>query len=521
VQFAGTGEAAEAHRWLGDRALANGWFERALVEFEQAAALQPALAREMMPRMRLAAALLGREVGAKVTQPVQFGETSLDAAQYEALVAEMRGRASVDLRPAENGHRWNETSTIPPLATFKAETRSRLDGHVGDKPAEEVGRRTNQFRVPWPDRQTAVVVEENTMYVSNRFQVAAYSLADGKRQWRTEPPASPAQRSQEWACIAMRPLVTSRRIYSRMLYTSNPLLVSIEKQGGRTIWTSQLGDREFFVSDPIIVRGQLGLLSIALQESQEGLLRWNLVDAETGELQSQHDLIRLRNTWGARGCCQVACWNDSLIAVLGGVTLRFEPTGELRWVRKEVTIPAEEEPRWILQTYQPPLVDGDRVYITQPGVRAIECLDLATGTRRWQVISPEVIGLVGRSQDRLIVRTEQGLEAIHRDDGRSLWRRAASDLHCCQLATDETVLYAAREPVAGKPNQWQTRLVWLDAASGAEQGSSIVPQFTHDDPKMGPLVAHKDRLWTFFGRGQHDPNRDVVELIPTDLAEKK
>jgi hypothetical protein len=305
-----------------------------------------------------------------------------------------------------------------------------------------------------------------------------------------------------------------------MLYTSNPLLVCLEKQEGRTVWTAKLSDREFFVSDPVVVRGQLGLLSIALQDSQEGLLRWNLLDAETGELQSQHDLLRLRSTWGARGCCEVAAWNDSLVAVLGGVTLRFEPSGEVRWVRKHVTIPADEEPRWILQTYEPPTIDGDRMYVTQPGVRSIDCLDLASGARKWQVVSPEVIGIVGRAADRLIVRTEQGLEARARDDGRRLWQHAAADLHCCQLCTDDQLLYARREPVAGKAKQWQTRLVWLDPATGTSRGSSLVAPFTHDDPKVGPLVPHQDRLWTFFGRGQHDPNRDVVELLPTGPAEK-
>jgi hypothetical protein len=32
-------------------------------------------------------------------------------------------------------------------------------------------------------------------------------------------------------------------------------------------------------------------------------------------------------------------------------------------------------------------------------------------------------------------------------------------------------------------------------------------------------VPYKDRVFTFFGRGQHDPNRDVVELVPAGDAE--
>jgi hypothetical protein len=37
---------------------------------------------------------------------------------------------------------------------------------------------------------------------------------------------------------------------------------------------------------------------------------------------------------------------------------------------------------------------------------------------------------------------------------------------------------------------------------------------------LGPLVAYKDRIFTFFGKGQHDPLRDVVELIPKGAAER-
>ena len=65
--------------------------------------------------------------------------------------------------------------------------------------------------------------------------------------------------------------------------------------------------------------------------------------------------------------------------VLGGITLSVDWAGRLRWVRKHVAVPAEDDPRWVLQRYVPPLVQEGRMYVTQPGVRTVACLDPATG----------------------------------------------------------------------------------------------------------------------------------------------
>jgi len=63
------------------------------------------------------------------------------------------------------------------------------------------------------------------------------------------------------------------------------------------------------------------------------------------------------------------------VATLGGVTLAMTADGDVSWIRKHIAIPAEDDPRWILQTYEPPLVAGERVFVAQPGMRAVECLE--------------------------------------------------------------------------------------------------------------------------------------------------
>jgi hypothetical protein len=174
----------------------------------------------------------------------------------------------------------------------------------------------------------------------------------------------------------------------------------------------------------------------------------------------------------------------------------------------------------VLQRYDRPLIAGGRMYVAQPGVRTVDCLDPATGREHWSVVLPEVLGLVGISGDRLIVRTERDLRAVDSNIGKTLWRYEAPELHSFQLADDEAILLAGRERNPANKDQWLTRLTWLDAATGQPTATCVLTGLVDADPRLGPLVPHKDRIFTFFGRGQHDPTRDVVELVPAGDPER-
>jgi outer membrane protein assembly factor BamB len=320
--------------------------------------------------------------------------------------------------------------------------------------------------------------------------------------------------------IPMRPLLGEDRIFVRLLYGPNPLLVCIEKSSGKLLWTAETHDREFFVSDPFFVQGQLVALGISIQQDQEGVLRLWLLDQYTGETLRQRDLARLRNTWGARACCEVAANDDGFIAALVGVTLAGDAAGKVRWIRKQISVPADEDPRWVLQMYDRPLLNGDRVYVAQPGVRTVECLSPTTGRRYWSAVLPEVVGLVGISGDLLIVRMESGVRGLALSDGAVRWRKETSDLFSFQLVDDDNLLLAHRERMPDQADQWQIRLTWLNPAEGKPKATSRLPDLTDNDPRLGPLVPYKDRLFTFVGRGQTDTARDIVELVPSGTADR-
>ena len=483
VQFAGTEAAAEAHQWLGDRALASGWFAQAIAEYQRLAGDSALARRRLAPRIRLAAAMLGRDEHASPSRsPCNSATLNMPAAEFEALAAEMRSAAGK--RPACVDSADSRHAMLAAEATaFEAHVRSRLDGPVGDKPQEEVGRRTNQFRVPWADRQIATAVEGDLLYVSNRFQVAAYNLTNGQRNWQSQPPpgAMPAL-----AGLGDDPHAAAD--HGGPHFRAAALFVEpAARLPGQVDWQTALdrASRSTASSSspiPVIVQGQLVALSTAIQQDNQGILRWCSYDPQTGELQQQRDLVRLRNTWGSGPAA--SCWptDDGLVAVLGGMTLAVDTAGNVRWVRKHVaTLPADEDPRWVLQTYQPPLLDGERMYVAQPGVRSVDCLDWPPGKqlerrrcRKWSAWSAWLE--VGSSR---APRPTFALSTLPRDkrSGAMLPRSCTAS----NSPTTASCCVAAREQLPKQ--QFQTRLTWLDPATG--QATATTPLPTSSIPIRG------------------------------------
>jgi outer membrane protein assembly factor BamB len=203
-----------------------------------------------------------------------------------------------------------------------------------------------------------------------------------------------------------------------------------------------------------------------------------------------------------------------LIVALGGVTLGVDARGQIAWVRKQVTLPVDEDPRWVLQHYHRPLVAGNRIILSQPGTRSVLALEPATGLKQWETLIPDVLGCWGLSQGAVICQTESGVQALDVGTGKRKWFAPLTDLQPHALVDEQHVL-VARKGIKADNKHPVIELTWLDAASGNIKGTTQLATLTDALPRLGVLVPYKDRLFTFFGKGQHDPNRDVVELIPS------
>jgi len=82
------------------------------------------------------------------------------------------------------------------------------------------------------------------------------------------------------------------------------------------------------------------------------------------------------------------------------------------------------------------------------------------------------------------------------------------------------VLVSCRAAVEDAPGKFRPQLVWLDAATGQPRAQTQLRGWEHEQPFLGPLVASGNRLWAFFGRGDQDPTRDLLELTPQGEADK-
>ena len=143
TRYRGTEAAAEAALWLGDRAVGAGDFNRARVWYRQAVQNgNVALARRVAPHDRLAAAMLGEDAGTPATEPVQFGEATMSAAEFESLVGEMRKTHAVEGRSFAMAAGASSLAmpplvpAAPALGGYDLQQLERFDGDVGDNPGE-------------------------------------------------------------------------------------------------------------------------------------------------------------------------------------------------------------------------------------------------------------------------------------------------------------------------------------------------------------------------------------------------
>ena len=529
VQFAGLPAAAEAHRWLGDRALAIGWFDHAMAQYRQAAQSADVVhVRDLAARHRLAAAMLGRELGQPPMADVEIGGVKLTPAAFEDLVAQLLRQNAAPPAAAAGSPMLGQA--VPKPSGFTVQPRSRLDGPAGGEPNAEIVPHARRFGVDWPGRQIAVVIDRNAAYVSNRFQVAAYDPGTGARVWQSQTPGGTPMRSQDWGLIRMRPLVTADRIITRLLYVQptsdkpktgqSPMLVCLDRSSGQLVWNVEFSDHEAPVSDPFWLQGRLGLLTLMRQETGENLLRWTVLDPANGAVVSQTDLLRLNDVWWRRACCEVTPLDDGFVAILSGVTLCCDAAGNSRWIRRETVLPPSEEPAWVTQTFQPPLLAGNDLYVLQPGGCAVSRLDARSGQLAWSRLligAQRVLGVAGQ---RLVVQTERGLQALALDNGEPQWLHVVENpLDAC-LCDDAAVLYSCRRTAEDAPGKLRPQLVWVDAATGQIVGQTLLRGLEHEKPFLGPLFVAGSRLWAFFGRGDQDPTRDLVELLPQGPADK-
>jgi len=508
VLFVGTQVAVEAHQWLGDRVLSAGRFVDAIGRYKQALhGASPAQRVAVAARARLAAALLGRELASPVTQPVQIGDTQFSAEQFERLVGELRQARG---GPDSAGYYAGRAQTAPPPGRYQVKPYTRLEGGDVAPPPN----------IPSPDfdwggRQTAVTLTADKMLLGNRALLVACNLADGRVLWQQKLQADKNQ--QTWPLVPMRPAVLGTRIFVRRPARDGPDLVCLDTSDGHVLWSGN--PDTWAASDPLLSGPELIVLTLRSVYPQKLLLSLSRIDPASGEVLSQAPLAEFFDQWQRVLPCQATMVDDKIVATLGGCVLCCEQSGRVQWIRQQLWIPPKDGSTptrpWYAQVHDAPLVAKERVYATQPGMRSIECLDLATGRLLWQQTIPRLLRVVGLSGERLVVGTTTELLGLDAASGKVLWRRDTPDrleALLCGRPGGVCLVQLERQNDPNAPRR--PVLVWLDPDTGRQSGETILEVAPQAKPMFGPLLGHGSRQWLLFAMPQNPATRDVWELVP-------
>ena len=510
VQYYGTPAAAAAHFWLGDRFLSSGALVLALSHYRQSLGSVSAEQRDTVAaRVRLASAMMGQNVGEPAHGPVAFGDTQVSPGLLEQWVREAIQRHN-------GGHEAAKTAgpSLSPTG-FEAQIRTKFEG--------DAGRDANQAPWPakgmdWPARQMAVLPVGDLLLVTNRFQVAALDLGAGKWRW-TYGLGGNQGPTHGWSLLPMRPVVAGNQVYARMLTQSgHPEIVCLDLATGNKRWQRECPGE--MVSDPLAVHGRLFALAVEAPQSQlAAQLLWVQFNPETGDVVSRKTLFELQGEWAANQRCQAVVVGDSVVACLAGMRFCIDSEEQLSWLRSSPCIPPSFDASSMEQYSQPPLVAGRRLYVAQPGVPAVECIDLETGEVAWRRALVGLRRILDVADGRLLIQTADGIQAFRADTGQLLWQREIGRMLDGFLRPAPGLLLCAR--VSWLTDQPHPVFLWIDLETGKTKARSPVPGLAAKQPAIGPMVAMRNRVWCFSranDSGDLQPQRSVVELVPKGAA---
>ena len=512
VQFTGTEAAAEAGAWLGDRALTAGQFVQAAGMYQQALPLAGiALQQQLQARLDLVHALSGQLTTAPQPPevPVKLGEKTLSPADFAQLIQDLQTQrqGTPGSGPAiQPGHQIPQA--IPP-SSWKLGRRFAFEGDTGQNPGAQ---RVSQADVT--GREFSLVVAEPWLLMSNRFQVAAYDLASGMLKWRTGV-GSIAGDARSWSGTPFTPVIHQGRVYVRRLTQPGIELACLELATGKLLWTKRPSTH--VISDPLLIQDDL--FALCVEEPQFGLVHVSLVNfsVTTGEVQSQTLITPLRDAWATKVPCEAVVAGDQIVAALGGCVFSCDVLGQVRWLRRQNWFPPSDELGFLRQYRNIPVVQGNRVYLTQPGVCAVEALELETGRLIWQRAWGDLRRIIGWNANQVIVETGTQWIACQADNGQINWTKPWTTPLEGAWCPAEGSLIACRTQWLQK-DQNRLQFVWLDPASGMEQGRWTCPDLIEQEPQIGPLVGAGDRLWLIHGKQTQEATREIVELVPTGAA---
>ncbi len=513
VQFTGTAAAAEAHQWLGDRLLSQGHAGKALGEYHWAIASAPDEQRtSLAARQRLAAAMLGRDQGEPAQTTVQIGTLPLSPQRFEQLVGQARGAHAVG-----SGGDTSGIASGPPPGHYHPKTLTTLDT-AGEKSPDGMPQDLCQQGIDLGARRIAVRAIDKLLLLATGQQQVLFDLEAAKNVWAER--FAPEQCSAWWSLGPLPVTVCGKSVFHCRLEEEASRLVCRSLEDGKPTWDSPDGAAAV-VSDVLPVGADLVALALTQDLGWHRTLHLARFDPTTGRQQAAREIVRLRDYWSGAVPCRAVLANHLVVATVAGSVLCCDLEGRVQWIRRQVMVPPPESlskaEDWLRQAHRRPLVADGRVYATQPGVWAVECMDLEAGTLYWRTPLPRLVCLAGRLGSRLIVETDDGLAALDVADGEVLWRHTVdekSDMRVC--GGPEALCYAALETADDPQQPRRPMLVWVDPEDGGTLAETVLdtsdtlPDTRH--PLPGPMLTVAGQTWLFMATAENPNSRAICVL---------
>jgi hypothetical protein len=492
-QFPGTQAARHAELWLGDRALSAGQFAQALAHYRRAAASasDPAAAR-----LRLVGALLGQSLGDRPAAAVELGDARLPPAEFEQLIAA--------LHPAP-------TETSAPAIALPAEPATPVEALVWGQIPVGPEQRAWNVRGPFDlaARQTLMRFTAEALLLSTPARLMAFGLTDGRLVWSYSIPSE----GERWPSVAApsAPVVAGSRLLLRQGWGRSAALVALERSTGSLQWASPADTP--VVSDPIAVGPCVFALLATPDQAGQLAIQMAEFDVGTGRVLGRWPVATLRDLWQGSLGGRIAWADDTLIATVGGCVLACDPAGRVRWVRRQLFLgPAADRvlPWRATRSHEAPRVVQGRVYATQPGVWAVECLDLASGRLLWRYADPDLVSLVTVDAQRVVLANGTGLVGLDAKTGKTVWSHLdVGQLEAGAVCDGRQVFHTTfRRELDGANAVF---LEGLDLASGELRAKVPLAIVQDRRPGFGPLAVGAGHLWAILSRSD-DPLRYVGQL---------
>lgn len=507
IRYFGTPAAVEARQWLGERALAGGYFAQAQEHFAAAAAIADAESRhDLEGRLQLAAALGGAlDDPPPIAGPVSFGSKTIVPSDLQNLIGELqkaRARSSSDSRPSEK---------IPDAVPVLAEARGRFAGDVGRNPD-----RGEYRRFDWVARQIGVTIDRGVLYLTNRFQVVAY---DPKRNapWWTVSLGGEQGEAHALPNVAFTPVVRGERLFVRRLTNRGPELACLSlTEGGKLLWRSD--PQSIAVSDPVLEQGVVTLLTNTVSNRNGGPATLSLtrLRADDGSLLATTPVVVMNEAESERSSAHLLAVSGGYVFATQGTVGLCDHDGRIGWLRRLPYLPASVDLDSDRVASAKPIVAEGRMYLAPPGTRSVICLEVPTGRLTWVRPSGEAEELAGFAGDVLVARGFDVLYGIDRETGNTLWSFHRENMLTGTLCSDKTLLATSRMTLDDRLDGLS--IMHLDPASGKVTAEQLVRVQRKDEIRCGPLFVTEGLLWGFVGEGWRDPQRTLVSFKPDSSA---